>query len=361
MKILHIVRQFAPSIGGLEDYVLNLATEQKAMGHEVTIFTLNSNFQTGERLPARETVKDLPIRRFSWLGSKRYPISRFPLKLMNEFDIVHVHAVDFFIDYLSLLKRLSLLRAKLVLTTHGGFFHTPQQQTLKKLFFKTVTRFSLKSVDVVFTISNNDRQLFEQVREDCQLIENGVAYQKFGHISHAADSNDMVYLGRLSSNKRLDWLIEAFSRMGDGRSKLRIIGNRATGDAEQLEKLVVALNAEDRVELLFNISDEEILKQINSSRFVVSASEYEGFGLSVIELMSYGLVPILSREPDSFKGFIEQSGVGALFSYEPQAFEKSYLALIKAWSEQERHKAKTFAERFSWKSVARSIVNGYAN
>ncbi|WP_292438040.1 glycosyltransferase family 4 protein [Methylophaga sp.] len=361
MKILHIVRQFAPSIGGLEDYVLNLATEQKGMGHEVVIYTLNSNFQTGERLPAAATIKDLPVKRFSWLGSKRYPISRFPLNSLNEFDIVHVHAVDFFIDYLSLLKRLGLLKSKLVLTTHGGFFHTPQQQALKKLFFKTITRFSLKPVDVVFTISSNDRQLFEQVRAGCQLIENGVAYQKFGQANQAADSNDMVYLGRLSSNKRLDWLIEAFSRIDGTDSKLRIIGNRATGDAGQLEKLVTALNAEDRVELLFNIPDEEILHHIASSRFVVSASEYEGFGLSVIELMSYGLVPILSSAPDSFKGFVQQSGVGTLFSYEQQDFEKGYLTLIREWSEEEKNKAKTFAERFSWKSVARSIVHGYAN
>lgn len=361
MKILHIVRQFAPSIGGLEDYVLNLATEQKAMGHEVAIFTLNSNFQTGEKLPERATVKGLPVRRFGWLGSTRYPVSHFPLKSLNQYDIVHVHAVDFFIDYLSLLKRMRLVRAKLVLTTHGGFFHTPQQQALKKLFFKTITRFSLKPVDVVFTISNNDRQLFEQVREGCQLIENGVAYQKFGHSNQSADTNDMVYLGRLSSNKRLDWLIEAFSRIDDTGSKLRIIGNRATGDAEQLEKLVMQLNAEDRIELLFNISDEEILDYIASSRFVVSASEYEGFGLSVIELMSYGLVPILSREPDSFKGFIDQSGVGTLFSYEQQEFEKGYLTLIREWSDEEKDKAKAFAERFSWRAVARSIVHGYAN
>lgn len=361
MKILHIVRQFAPSIGGLEDYVLNLATEQKAMGHEVAVFTLNTNFQTGEVLPSTATVNDLSVRRFDWRGSKRYPISLFPLKSLNEYDIVHVHAVDFFIDYLSLLKRLRLLKSKLVLTTHGGFFHTPQQQALKKLFFRTVTRFTLKPVDVVFTISNNDRQLFEQIREGCQLIENGVAYQKFGQTSRSGESNDMVYLGRLSSNKRLDWLIEAFSRIDDKGSKLRIIGNRATGDADQLERLVIQLNAQDRIELLFNISDEEILNYIAASRFVVSASEYEGFGLSVIELMSYGLVPILSREPDSFKDFIEQSGVGSLFSYEQQAFEKSYLKLIKEWTEEEKIKAKKFAERFSWKSVARSIVNGYPN
>ncbi|MCX4189101.1 glycosyltransferase family 4 protein [Methylophaga sp. OBS3] len=360
MKILHIVRQFSPSIGGLEDYVLNLSLEQKSLGHEVGVFTLNTNFQTEERLADESVVNGVPVKRFAWFGSKRYPITRFPLKELNKFDIVHVHAVDFFIDYLSMLKRVGLLKAKLVLTTHGGFFHTPQQQALKKLFFKTITRFTLRPVDVVFTISNNDKALFEQIKDDCHLIENGVAYQKFGHAGALQSNSDFVYLGRLSSNKRLDWLIEAFSQLAPDGSKLKIIGNRATGDAKQLEELVISLHAQDRVELLFNIDDEAIREHIESSRYVISASEYEGFGLSVIELMSYGLVPFLSSQPDSFKGFISQSGVGELFTYEHTDFEASYLSLVKSWSVDEVEKSKQFAERFSWKSVARSIVDGYA-
>lgn len=360
MKILHIVRQFSPSIGGLEDYVLNLSLEQQSLGHEVTVYTLDTNFQTDERLPEDAEVEGIAVKRFNWLGSKRYPITLFPRKTLNQFDIVHVHAVDFFIDYLSLLKRFNLLKPKLVLTTHGGFFHTPQQQSLKKLFFKTVTRFTLGPVNVVFTISNNDNLLFEKIKQGCQLIENGVSYQKFGHSQQLGSSNDLVYLGRLSSNKKLDWLIEAFSRLDNPNGTLRIIGNRATGDAEQLETLLKTLGAENRVALLFNLSDEEILTHIESSRFVVSASEYEGFGLSVIELMSYGLIPLLSSKPDSFKSFIEQSEVGKLFSYKQKEFQASYLEIVDAWSVEEAKKAKSFAEKFSWKSVARSIVDGYA-
>lgn len=360
MKILHVVRQFSPSIGGLEDYVLNLSLEQKTLGHKVAVYTLNTNFQTDERLASESVVEGVPVKRFSWFGSKRYPISWFPLKALNQFEIVHVHAVDFFIDYLSLLKRLGLLKPKLVLTTHGGFFHTPKQQALKKLYFKTITRFTQRPVNVVFTISNNDKALFEQIKDDCLLIENGVAYQKFGRPQASDSNNDLVYLGRLSSNKRLDWLIEAFSRLDADDSKLKIIGNRATGDAAHLQSLVESLGAQDRVQLLFNIDEDEIRAHIQASRFVVSASEYEGFGLSVIELMSYGLVPFLSSNPDSFKGFIAQSGVGELFSYDYNDFAASYRALVNTWSIEEAEKAKQYAETFSWKSVARSIVDGYA-
>jgi len=45
MRILHIVRQFYPCIGGIENFVLCLAEEQIKAGHQVTVVTLNKSFK----------------------------------------------------------------------------------------------------------------------------------------------------------------------------------------------------------------------------------------------------------------------------------------------------------------------------
>src|ERR1700712_2730638 len=115
MKIAHVVRQYYPSVGGLEDYTYNLAIEQRAKGHDVVVITLNTDFQTGEQLPAVDQYMGIEIRRVPWRGSMRYPIATMDMDLLNSMDLVHVHAVDFFIDYLSLMKRLGRLQATLVL------------------------------------------------------------------------------------------------------------------------------------------------------------------------------------------------------------------------------------------------------
>lgn len=44
MKIIHVVRQFSPSVGGLEDSVLSVAFEQRAMGIDAQVITLNTVF-----------------------------------------------------------------------------------------------------------------------------------------------------------------------------------------------------------------------------------------------------------------------------------------------------------------------------
>ena len=360
MKILHVVRQFHPSIGGLEDYVYSLALEQIKAGDSVSVLTANTNFQTGEVLSAAEEKDGINVIRMPWSFSKRYPIMWIKPGLLNQYDLVHIHAVDFFIDYISLLKKIGLVKSKVCLTTHGGFFHTPNQQGLKRIYFKTITRFSLMGINRVFTISANDQNLFSQIKQNCQLVANGVRLQKFGNkLERPNNTFDMICLGRFSSNKKIDWLIKAYASLTEPKGKLKIIGGRATGDVDSLKNLINQLNAKDKIELLLDLPDEQILEHISAAKFVVSASEYEGFGLSVIELMSYGLVPFLSNKPESFVDFIEQSNTGALFDYDMNTFQDKYHQLLKNWNESEAEKACVFSQQFSWSKVAQQINAGY--
>jgi len=361
MKIAHVVRQFHPSIGGLEDYVFNLATEQLAAGHQVRVITLNTDFQTNEQLADHETYKGIEIIRLPWKGSTRYPLCRPDLAALNAVDIVHVHAVDYLIDYLSLMKRTRRLTSTLILSTHGGFFHTEKNQLIKKAFFQTITRFTIAKADAVLCCSSNDHALFKKITHRAKLINNGTRLHKFGPPSLQATTQDMVYLGRFSSNKRLPWLIREYAKLANPAGVLKIIGRSKTGDSAQMVNLIKELGCEDRVKLIMDISDEEILNHIQSSRFTVSASEYEGFGLGVIELMSYGLVPFLSSQPASFNDFVSDSQSGELFDYSNGSFHTHYERLISRWAPAAAERAFEYANQFSWKTVAEEIFDVYTN
>jgi alpha-1,3-mannosyltransferase len=99
MRIVHVVRQFHPSVGGLEGVVESLATEQIAQGHHVRVVTLNRIFNApyAKRLRSRERRNDIDIVRVPFFGSKRYPIAFGALRYIRDADIVHVHGVDFFL------------------------------------------------------------------------------------------------------------------------------------------------------------------------------------------------------------------------------------------------------------------------
>ena len=359
MKIIHVVRQFLPSVGGLEDVVYNLAKQQVKEGNRVTVFTLNTNFQTGAKLDNKSIIDGIEVVRFSWKGSTRYPICMIPLNTLIDADIVHIHAVDFFVEYFSLLKRLGKLSAKLVLTTHGGFFHTNNQAKLKRLFFKTITPFSLKQFDVVTCCSINDYELFQPLNKNSYLIENGVNLKKLGALKHTQQKqNDFIYFGRFSENKRLPELIKLFRNLPSGLATLKIIGRSNTGDTKALNSLISELKIEN-VKLITDIPDEEILEHIQHAKFVISASEYEGFGLSIIELMAYGLVPLLSSEPPSFNRFIKESGCGSSFNLQQDQFTSVIENIVTSWTQQQSELAQVYCKQFSWDGVQEKYANVY--
>ena len=105
MRVLHVVRQFHPSIGGLESVVAGLAQEQRRNGVEAEVLTLNRLFNDpASLLPAIDTVAGIPVRRIPFRGSRRYPLAGSVLRHLRGFDLIHVHGLDFFSDFLAILS-----------------------------------------------------------------------------------------------------------------------------------------------------------------------------------------------------------------------------------------------------------------
>ena len=230
MRIVHVVRQYHPSYGGLEDFVRNLVSVQQRDGHAVSVVTLNTNFQNDQVLHAHEVIDDVPVYRVSHIGSKRYQIAPSVRHYVTTADIVHVHAVDFFIDYLSLLKRFGMFKGKLILSTHGGIFHTQSFYRLKQLFFRSVTPFSLSQTDAVAASSYSDRDLFAPIARNLEVVENGVRFRKFGDAEIDAAANGFLYVGRFSENKNLVNLVRWFAAAAASDDSLHLfIAGRTDG------------------------------------------------------------------------------------------------------------------------------------
>ena len=84
MRVCHIVRQYHPSIGGIENFVAALCAAQKAQGVECE----------GPRLPAEEIIDGVRVRRVPMVGARRYFCPLMHNSALDGFDIVHVHAID---------------------------------------------------------------------------------------------------------------------------------------------------------------------------------------------------------------------------------------------------------------------------
>src|SRR5215831_471296 len=209
MKILQVARQFLPSIGGIEMVVAGLSGALRRAGHSVEIVTLERIFNTKETAPLRSVVNDLPVIRMKHWGLRRYPLAPEVLGHAKNCDVIHIHAVDFFVDFLSWTKCLH--KRPIVLSTHGGIFHTNWFSRFKRIYFRTMTRNSLRNVSAVLCVSPQDYDLFRTIvpAEKLHLMPNGVAIGLYTNVKKTITPGLIVGIGRVARNKGIDRLIRA--------------------------------------------------------------------------------------------------------------------------------------------------------
>lgn len=336
----------------MENYLEQLATRQAAEGHHVRVVTLNRIFDDpeGRVLPAREDWKGLEIVRVPFTGSRRYPVAPSVLGELGGADVVHVHAVDFFVDYLAATRAVH--RKPLILTTHGGFFHTSFARGLKQLYLATVTRASLSQYAAVIACSAEDERVFKPVAGSrLTLIPNPVDIDKFEGLADFA-SDTIIYFGRLAPNKEVAALIEWFAGLAREQPGVRLIvaGKPMGVDPDTLRSRAAELGVGDRFELHDTPTDAELKALIRRSGSYACASSYEGFGLAAVEAASAGLFPILS-DIRPFADTLDRLGYGLLVDF---ADRDTWPASYAAWQTEHAR----FRNHFS-ADMVRSAVSSF--
>jgi alpha-1,3-mannosyltransferase len=360
-KIVHVVRQFYPSVGGVENFVFNLCKKQIEFGFNVTVVTLDRSFQDNAQFVKEEVYQGIQVERISYYGSKRYPLAFFDVRKLRQYDIIHIHCVDFFLDYIILTKWLH--KRPIYLHTHGGFFHTPKYLVLKNIYFWCVTKVIIKGCTKVLACSSNDYCLFKQIRKDVVHIDNGVDVEKFALVKKKRVWGNLVYFGRVDKHKRVDSLIKYVKLLiiRGYNVRLKIIGASWNSCQEGLMNEVSLLGVQDHVVFLGKVSDKELLDELSLAHLFLSASDYEGFGISAVEAMASGTVCVLNAIPSFIKIISKDNGFITNFNNEDETI-KLLVKLLEFKEEklnEVQDNARISAQKYSWNTVAKRIIDEY--
>jgi alpha-1,3-mannosyltransferase len=368
MKVVHIVRQYLPSIGGLEEVVRNLAQYQrKESRYQPRILTLNRLFrEPGSRLPAHEIIDGVPVERLPYRGSERYPLCPKVLGHLRDADLIHVHGIDFFFDFLALTRPIH--GKPLIASTHGGFFHSNFAPRLKQIYFKSVTRLSARAYRRIISTSENDGEIFRKISRPPQLevIENGVDIRKFDNAASATFGPTLIYFGRWSENKGLPEVLDILAalRVVDATTpwQLIIAGREYDLDERAIRERANILGIGDRLTLVPAPSNETLQGLIARASYFICMSHHEGFGIAPIEAMSAGLFPILSAIPP-FRRLVGSSGIGLILEAASPIDQANHIARLHAshlrQASPPRQAARLAAAPYSWQGVAARYVASY--
>lgn len=277
MKIVHVVDSL--SRGGQETFLVNLAVEQKSVGHEVIIVALDIGGVLEEvAIDNGIIVECIPASSLSTFAIIKH------LKLLMKTitpDIIHTHnRRPLFLAFLS----SPLECMKIVNTRHGN--------GVRGLYWSIAAIFARKIINVsedLYTESNWVNKFL--LRNKNVVIKNGIIIGE--HINEGKFTNQLIMVGRLNYVKNHIFALHILQRcLQRGEDVFLTI----VGDGEErnlIESEIRKLNIEDRVCLLGDRSD--VVELLLASDVFLMTSLSEGHSIALLEACAAGVPAIVSN------------------------------------------------------------------
>ena len=370
----------------------------QAAGHEVQVFTSDLYSETPlvrlrERADRVQGVRVTRFRAHTPGGEAHYllyPGMRTAV-LSAPTDVVHAHSYGYYQTNLLPLVR-KLRRLPTVLTAH---FHPlwstwggARRRGLRRIYDSTLGRMVLNDVDIVIAHTRYEVELMRQAGLDTagdrvRIVPAGVDLARFGSVPDGGPFRRafsipqkeaiVLFSGRLAVNKGLHVLVEAAPAILRHFPDTRfVLVGQDMGMREALERKLDKLGLRDRFLFTGHIEDDALFRSAyGACSVLVLPSEYEAFGLVLLEAMasgkpcvaaSTGGMPEVLGAPSPPRG-LHKASCGFLVDYEqPGQLAEAISALLAdeglrtAMGEEGR---KRVLKEFNWDSVTGRLLEIY--
>lgn len=197
---------------------------------------------------------------------------------------------DFF--FISLAK---FLKRKLVLHIHGGKYMNDNSPS--KLLNTMIKRI-LKGNKAIIVLSNKEKSLIEQKYnlQDVCVLPNPIEVPVSGATDKIYDNDGthFLYLGRIEKNKGIEEMLDAFSKLKETEHSFKLhLAGKEQGEDNYIERFKTALDNSFIYEGVVSGNDKDEL--LRKCHVFLLPSYYEGLPMSLLETMSYGMVPIVTE------------------------------------------------------------------
>ncbi|GAB1766404.1 glycosyltransferase family 4 protein [Priestia megaterium] len=166
-----------------------------------------------------------------------------------------------------------------------------------------------KKVNKYIALTSFAKKKFQEIGLDEKKIAVKPNFIKSQHISNYTKENQIVFVGRISKEKGLHLLLEAWKGLSPQfKTKLNIIG-----DGPLKEELASKYEKYKNINFLGKLDSNEVLGHMAKSKYIVVPSVwYEGFPMTIIEAYSVN-TPVISSNIGSLKEVVKEEVTGFHF------------------------------------------------
>lgn len=295
MKILHVITSL--SIGGAPRLLTDLIP-YLAKTDEVNLLVYKREDNAFTKIIERAGVKIISLDEPAFRNPGVILKMR---KIFKGYDVIHAHLFPT-VWWASLAARG--LKVKMVYTEHSTF-----NVRRTKWYLRPIEKFMYSRYDKIISISQQTQNALTKWLElsDARftVICNGVDTSRFSSIKRPVIPKSLIMVSRFAASKDQETVIRAMQYI-DPEASLRFVG-----DGENLEhckQLADELGLSERIQFLGTRTD--VAELIAESYIGIQSSNWEGFGLTAVEIMACGK-PIVGTNVEGLKQVIE--GAGELF------------------------------------------------
>ncbi len=308
-KILIIITK--GEIGGAQMSVLNLASQLKKRGQDVTVGMGEGGF-----LEKELTKENIPTLNFKWLKrTHNLLINWLFVKEMinflnsNYFDVIHINSSNALFAAKSAKK--SKNNPKTVFTFRGMSMLDPNYKDsyLKKTLYKYLFKFLIQYVDKPVFVSQHNLNLArkQNLIKNGHLVYNGLNPENLNFLDSGQARRELMTkigflpkegfficsIGRLHYQKNYEFLINIFPKILKIKSNAYAVIIGDGPKRAEYEKLIKDKGLENRIILAGSI--QGACRYLKAFDIFVLASRYEGLSVTLMETLFAG-VPVLATD-----------------------------------------------------------------
>jgi glycosyltransferase involved in cell wall biosynthesis len=140
-----------------------------------------------------------------------------------------------------------------------------------------------------------------------------VDVEYFSEVAGNAKENVVVTVSRFTPEKNLERIVDVADKLRDFR--FMIVGGRAKYSEPVIGNISRRIRERgvDNVELLFNVPRDKLREILGSAKYYLHPPYAEHFGISVVEAMSAGCIPIVHRDGGTWYDVV--SKIGCMLGY----------------------------------------------
>ncbi len=293
MKILHVITSL--EIGGAQRLLADILPLQ-ASCFDVSLLVYKRVYNDFEKTLEHSSVKIICLDVHNYYN----PFVIFQLRsIFKDYDLVHAHLFPT-LYWASLASRG--LNLKLVYTEHST-----SNSRRNKWYFRPIECFMYQRYDRIISISQQTQEALtswlKQHDERFVVINNGIDTRKFASVKTSVIPKSLIMTSRFASSKDHETVIRAMKYV-DNDVILYFVGDGE--NRKNCEDLAQKLGESHRIHFLGSRSG--VAELISSSYIGIQSSNWEGFGLTAVEIMACGK-PIIASDVDGLKQIVEGAGL----------------------------------------------------